>query len=132
MSDGVSGFCAARRLFVGRDEASGSPGAHKFDFASNYFLLLEASAVSSGGLSAMFQGILTLRMVDAETGGTLSDELGARLGVRAKRRRLLRAKGGGEDRAAVHVAPSGLTAFKPGELCVASAGLRAVEAIAGL
>ena len=61
-----------------------------------------------------------------------ADELGARLGVRAKRRRLLRAKGGGEDRAAVHVAPSGLTAFKPGELCVASAGLRAVEAIAGL
>jgi hypothetical protein len=39
---------------------------------------LEASAVSPGGLSAMFQGILTLRMVDAETGGTLSDELGAR------------------------------------------------------
>ena len=48
-------------------------------------------------------------------------ELGASLGVRAPRRRFLRAT---RDHDAVHLAPRALTAFAPGALCVAKAGLQ--------
>ena len=49
-----------------------------------------------------------------------ASELGASLGVRAPRRRLLRST---RDHATVHLAPKALAAFAPGELCVAKAGV---------
>ena len=48
-----------------------------------------------------------------------ASELGASLGVRAPRRRLLRAAH--DD--TVHLAPKALAAFAPGALCVAKAGV---------
>ena len=58
-----------------------------------------------------------------------ADELGARLGVSAPRRRLLRARSAATLEA-VSLAPRAITAFAPGSVCVARAGLMVAEEMA--